>query len=577
MATVIESLLVSLGFRTDTRGADEFSRKMQRLEEQAQVFGMFVAAAFSVFTLAKAADEVTLMNDRLTDLAGSAEAAAEMQDKLYESSQRLGVDQNDMSKAAARALPSLKEMGKGVDEAIKLSEILAITARLSGASTDEAAASAQQFSQALGSGVLNGDELKSILENNQALARTLAEQMGVPLGALKGLGEEGKITSKLMADSLLKAYDKVIERSKGLSDTFSMMMLRFKNWFFGVTRQLADAGVFQVFIDGLGGVWQWLEAISSSDAVKNFAVSLTESLRYLAHRLYTIRRAIGAWLDDLGVAEYKAEALSAVVFLLTANLIGLAAAAMRVGVALLMTPIAWLGTALIGLFLILDDFMAYGEGRPSIIGQLIKDYPVIGQIVDALRLLGTTISQIFSSSAGGAGELGASFGALFAALQPVFAAILSMLPTLINLIGFVISLIASGLGGAIGAVLTVFVTVITSIVNLFVGLGEGIGTVVGAGVVEFGKLVDMIKLAWQWWDNLVSKFSIGLPEISMPSMPNLPSLSSIGAKLGLGTVINNNQQTSVTVPTAAAAASIAQAANSSAKDQIRSARSGKLQ
>lgn len=382
MATVIESLLVKLGFKTDTRGADDFSRRMERIEEQAEVFAMFLGAAFATFSLAKAADEVTLMNDRLTDLTGSAEAAAEMQDKLYESSQRLGVDQVDMSKAAARALPSLQEMGKGVDEAIKLSEILAVTARLSGASTDEAAASAQQFSQALGSGTLAGDELKSILENNQALARTLAKEIGVPLGHLKKLGEDGKITSKLMADSLLGAYDKVMERSKGLSDTFGMMMLRFKNWFFSATRQLQDAGVFQVFIDGLKGIWQWLEELNSSGAVKNFAIKLTENLKYLSERFGAIRKVMGQWLDDMGLSEYKTEALSAIVFLLTANMVGLAAAAVRVGIALLTTPIAWLGAALIGLFLIIDDLMGYQEGRPSFIGKLMEDYPWIKTLKD---------------------------------------------------------------------------------------------------------------------------------------------------------------------------------------------------
>lgn len=624
MATVIESLLVKLGFKTDTRGADDFSRRMERIEEQAEVFAMFLGAAFATFSLAKAADEVTLLDDRLTDLTGSAEAAAEMQDKLYESSQRLGVDQMEMGKAAARALPSLKEMGKGVDEAIKLSEVLAVTARLSGASTDEAVASAQQFSQALGSGTLAGDELKSILENNQALARTLAEEMGVPLGHLKELGEKGKITSKQMADSLLGAYDKVMERSKGLSDTFGMMMLRFKNWFFSATRQLQDAGVFQVFIDGLKGVWQWLEELNSSGAVKNFAVKLTENLKYLQQRFASIRRVVGQWLDDMGLSEYKTKALAGVVFLLTANLVGLAAAAVRVGIALLTTPIAWLGAALIGLFLIIDDFMAYGEGRPSFIGKLMKDYPWILTLKNNVVAFVDTVKDRFTSLSIAGGIL---FAPLIAAGVRAVASFLivqaqaivtffsmtamSVASTAVMItnaykmmIAWVASFIKMGVAGLVAywpilLILGAIALVIIAAYYLYQNwdqVWESISSVVGGTIesilIYWDNMIGSMKSAWdgaaawvsdffsplfalidqvsQKWQAFKSMFG-GDGSISFTGVP-AGALAGVGG-IGGNTTITNN----VTVPTVAGAAQVVGAANSGVKDQMRSARSGPQQ
>lgn len=90
---------------------------------------------------------------------GTAEEVKTIKGELYDAAQRLQVGYAEMSNAAARMLPSLQEMGKGTADAVKLSEILMTTAKLSGASTQEATSAAQQFSQAPGSGVLNGDEL----------------------------------------------------------------------------------------------------------------------------------------------------------------------------------------------------------------------------------------------------------------------------------------------------------------------------------------------------------------------------------------------------------------------------------
>jgi tape measure domain-containing protein len=71
-------------------------------------------------------------------------------------------------------------------------------ARLSGASAANSAAAFLQLKQGLSSGRLAGDELRSVLENMPILAQAIAAQMGVPVGALKELGAEGKITTDII-------------------------------------------------------------------------------------------------------------------------------------------------------------------------------------------------------------------------------------------------------------------------------------------------------------------------------------------------------------------------------------------
>jgi tape measure domain-containing protein len=74
-------------------------------------------------------------------------------------------------------------------------------ARLSGASAEEAAGAFIQLKQGLASGRLAGDELRSVLEQMPLLAQAIAQQLGVPIGALRDLGAEGKITT----DTIYKA------------------------------------------------------------------------------------------------------------------------------------------------------------------------------------------------------------------------------------------------------------------------------------------------------------------------------------------------------------------------------------
>ena len=67
---------------------------------------------------------------------------------------------------------------------------------LSGASTQEQAGAMRQLTQALGSGVLRGDEFNSISEQMSAVLKPIADQLGVNVGALRDMAAEGKITRR---------------------------------------------------------------------------------------------------------------------------------------------------------------------------------------------------------------------------------------------------------------------------------------------------------------------------------------------------------------------------------------------
>ena len=80
---------------------------------------------------------------------------------------------------------------------------------LSGASATEAQSSLLQFGQALASGVLRGEEFNSVVENSPRLAQALADGLNVPIGRLRKLAEEGRLTADVVVNALMSQKDKL--------------------------------------------------------------------------------------------------------------------------------------------------------------------------------------------------------------------------------------------------------------------------------------------------------------------------------------------------------------------------------
>ncbi|WP_119055035.1 tape measure protein [Acinetobacter colistiniresistens] len=114
----------------------------------------------------------------------------------------------DLFATLTRATKDMKTTTNGVTDyklsqaqLLQLTETINQSIKISGASAQASEAAIVQFAQAIGSSVLRGDELNSILEQAPRLAQALADGLGVPIGKLKELGEAGQLT----ADVVIKA------------------------------------------------------------------------------------------------------------------------------------------------------------------------------------------------------------------------------------------------------------------------------------------------------------------------------------------------------------------------------------
>lgn len=121
----------------------------------------------------------------------------------------VGVTTDDFIQSASRLRTLAPEVVTNYGDAAKFTELLDMNMVSTGASAQEASNAMRQITQALGKGIVNGDELNSIMENSPQIARMLAKHLNASVGDLKQLGKEGSISGQALYDTVLENADAI--------------------------------------------------------------------------------------------------------------------------------------------------------------------------------------------------------------------------------------------------------------------------------------------------------------------------------------------------------------------------------
>ncbi|WP_423903871.1 tape measure protein [Campylobacter showae] len=220
--TETASLIVS----ARVEGADRLESDLNRIRDEARrvegaatrLSGAFttlktaigaVAGSMIVREFIQVSDSMSLMDARLKKATDSMAEFAAQQKALHAIARDTHADIKDTTDLYVKLAPALKDLGKSTDEINKVTSSFTKALQLGGASAEEAAAAIKQFGQAMGSGALKGDEFNSIAEASPTLMRYFADGLGVPIGKLKELASQGKLTAEAVSDALLKMNEQI--------------------------------------------------------------------------------------------------------------------------------------------------------------------------------------------------------------------------------------------------------------------------------------------------------------------------------------------------------------------------------
>lgn len=211
--------------RASTQMRAQMERNMERIESASKRATGAIVAFFGVhqFTnmargLASVADGYSNIQAKVRLAAGENANLARSFEQVYGVAQRTYGSLDGTAALVQRGATALRNFGQNADVAfnnsVALAEMFNKALVVSGAKTSEAAAAQQQFSQALASGRFQGDEFRSVLENNSRFAQLLADSLGVNIAQLRELSSAGKLTTTDMLALLgrTKELDAEFER-----------------------------------------------------------------------------------------------------------------------------------------------------------------------------------------------------------------------------------------------------------------------------------------------------------------------------------------------------------------------------
>lgn len=247
----------------------------------------YITAGTKIRLVTKDINDQALAMNQLRNIANSTMTSFDSEVKLY----------NRLSMAA-------EKFNLDTEENILLTEAFANTLRIAGGTGQEASSSMIQFAQAIGSGRLQGDELRSILENNLIYAQLLAKELKTDVGQLKILGAEGKITADIALKALVNNMAELRAEARAMPPTLSAAFTLLRN---NAIALIGWANEATGFYDAIVGSVVWLgknlnrlmAVMSTLAAVAGvFVVSLTSqalitSTTALAVRFAAIATSMG--------------------------------------------------------------------------------------------------------------------------------------------------------------------------------------------------------------------------------------------------------------------------------------------
>lgn len=204
-------------------------------------------AGFATADFAKSvldtADAMQLINSQVRMVTSSETEYLSVQRQLLDVANNTGASLESTASLYVSTSRALKDYGYTQQEILQFTEATNNAMTIGNVGAQQQAAALMQLSQALGSGVLQGDEFKSIADAAPILLDTIAEYMGKSRTEIKKLGSEGQLTADVIFKAISGASEKLGEQAAKIPMTMGKALTVFSNnWQSMVSKLMNDSG-----------------------------------------------------------------------------------------------------------------------------------------------------------------------------------------------------------------------------------------------------------------------------------------------------------------------------------------------
>lgn len=399
----------------------EISAGTQQANELTNTIKRAVAAYVSIQSVGKAlniSDELVQTTSRLNMMNDGVQTTAELVNMVYAAAQDARGSFNQMADVVARFGNNAKDAFSSSEEVVAFADLIQKQMTIAGASTQEAANAELQLSQALGSGVLRGDELNSIFEQAPNLIQNIADYLDVPIGKIREMAADGELSADVVKAAIFSAADDINSKFNEMPMTWGQIWQSMQNTaliaFQPVLQRLndlANSEAFQTFIQGAIEAMATLANILLNifELVGTVGGFIADNWSVISPIIYGVIAALAVYAAYLGIVKgieiasaaataIHSVAMSAkigVMAALTGQTMAATAAQMGYNGALYACPVVWIIVLIIALIAVI---MAVCSAIAKMTGIANSGFGVItggvNVVIQFFKNLGLTVANI---------------------------------------------------------------------------------------------------------------------------------------------------------------------------------------
>lgn len=399
----------------------EISAGTQQANELTNTIKRAVAAYVSIQSVGKAlniSDELVQTTSRLNMMNDGVQTTAELVNMVYAAAQDARGSFGQMADVVARFGNNAKDAFSSSEEVVAFADLIQKQMTIAGASTQEAANAELQLSQALGSGVLRGDELNSIFEQAPNLIQNIADYLDVPIGKIREMAADGELSADVVKAAIFSAADDINSKFNEMPMTWGQMWQSMQNTaliaFQPVLQRLndlANSEAFQTFIQGAIEAMATLANILLNvfELVGTVGGFIADNWSVISPIIYGVIAALAVYAAYLGIVKgieiasaaataIHSVAMSAkigVMAALTGQTMAATAAQMGYNGALYACPVVWIIVLIIALIAVI---MAVCSAIAKMTGIANSGFGVItggvNVVIQFFKNLGLTVANI---------------------------------------------------------------------------------------------------------------------------------------------------------------------------------------
>lgn len=421
-------------------------------------------------------DELTLTTARLNMMNDGLQSTKQLQDLIFLSAERSRASYTDTADIVAKLGLRASDAFDSNIQTIQFAENLNKQFIIAGASQEEMNSASLQLTQALGSGVLRGEELNAVFESAPNVIQTIADYLDVPIGKIREMASDGEITAEIVKNAMLSATDDINAQFDSMPKTFGQIATSIKNnalmAFQPILQRLNDIANSESFDALVNGIVSALVIVAGVvteifDLVASVAGFVAENWSIIEPLMIGASVALGAYVAALlaynavqlvtngikGAAALAEAVHMAAIWLSSDATFAATAAQWGFNAALLACPITWIVIAII-----------------AIVAALYAGIAAWNKFTNSsISATGIIVGAIFSA--------GAFIGNLFIAVVnfaiDAFGVLWNFIAAFANFFGNVFN-------DPVGSVARLFFDLVDTVLGLLEGLASAIDTIFGS-------------------------------------------------------------------------------------------------